>query len=63
MTRHTNTLIVGAGMSGLAVAAALQKKGIDYIIIEKQELIGMAWRKQLRSVAFTYAEKYIAPAV
>jgi len=44
MTKHTNTLIVGAGMSGLAVAAALQKKGVDYIIIEKQELVGIAWR-------------------
>ena len=44
MTKRTDTLIVGASMSGLAVAAALQKKGVDYMIIEKEELVGMPWR-------------------
>ncbi len=42
--KQTNTLIVGASISGLSSAAALQKKGIDYIIIEKQDKIAMPWR-------------------
>jgi len=31
---QTHTLIVGAGISGLACASSLQKQGIEYIIIE-----------------------------
>ena len=41
---QTNTLIIGAGISGLASAAALQKKHIEYIIIEKQNQVASAWR-------------------
>jgi len=44
MTKQANTLIVGASVSGLAVAASLQKKGIDYMIIEKADRVGMPWR-------------------
>jgi hypothetical protein len=44
LLKQTNTLIVGAGISGLASAAALQKQHIDYIIIEKQNQIVSAWR-------------------
>lgn len=42
--QQTNTLIVGASISGLASAASLQKQGIEYIIIEKQGQAGMPWR-------------------
>lgn len=44
MIKETPTLIVGASISGLASAAALQKAGIAYIIIEKQEQVAMLWR-------------------
>ena len=40
----TETLIVGASISGLASAAALQKHGIGYIIIEKQSQVAAPWR-------------------
>ena len=43
-TRQTNTLIIGASVSGLASAASLQKKGIPYLIIEKQLQIAPTWR-------------------
>jgi indole-3-pyruvate monooxygenase len=39
----TNTLIIGASISGLASAASLQKKGIRYLIVEKQSQIAPAW--------------------
>lgn len=42
--KETTTLIIGASFSGLASAACLQKQGIDYIIIEKTNVIGTPWR-------------------
>ena len=42
--RYSNTIIVGASVSGLACAACLKKNGIDYVIIEKQSQIAAPWR-------------------
>jgi cation diffusion facilitator CzcD-associated flavoprotein CzcO len=41
---QTNTLIIGASISGLACAVSLQKKKIDYILIEKENSIASPWR-------------------
>jgi indole-3-pyruvate monooxygenase len=41
---ETNTLIVGASVSGLACAASLKKHGVEYIIIEKQSQVATPWR-------------------
>ncbi len=41
--QHTNTLVIGASISGLASAACLQKQNIEYIIIEKNEQIASPW--------------------
>jgi cation diffusion facilitator CzcD-associated flavoprotein CzcO len=40
---ETNTLIIGASISGLATAAALGRKTVEYIIIEKQACIAPSW--------------------
>jgi indole-3-pyruvate monooxygenase len=42
--KQTNTLIVGASISGLASAACLQKQGIDYLIIEQHDQVATPWR-------------------
>ena len=42
--KKTNTLVVGASISGLASAASLQKHGIDYLIIEKHDQVAAPWR-------------------
>jgi indole-3-pyruvate monooxygenase len=42
---ETDTLIVGASISGLALAAALQKHSVEYMIIEKTSEIASPWRK------------------
>ncbi len=42
--KQTKTLIVGASIAGLASAAALQRQGVDYIIIEKNAQIATPWR-------------------
>jgi len=41
--KQTSTLVVGASISGLALAACLQKRGIEYVIIEKQSQIASPW--------------------
>jgi indole-3-pyruvate monooxygenase len=43
LVRQTNTLIIGASISGLSSAASLQKQNIEYIIIEKQNGIAAPW--------------------
>ena len=43
MTSENKVLIVGAGPSGLAIAAQLGKAGINYKIIEKSDRVGNAW--------------------
>lgn len=40
---QTNALIVGAGVSGLATAACLQRRGVEYVIIEKHARVASAW--------------------
>jgi len=42
--KQTNTLVIGASISGLASAAALQKQDIEYIIIEKESQVVAPWR-------------------
>jgi indole-3-pyruvate monooxygenase len=41
--KQTNTLIIGASISGLASAACLQKRGIGYTMIEKETRIAAPW--------------------
>jgi cation diffusion facilitator CzcD-associated flavoprotein CzcO len=41
---ETDTLIIGASVSGLATAACLTKQGISYVIIEQYQRIGTPWR-------------------
>lgn len=40
----TNALIIGASISGLACAASLQKRNIEYIILEKENQVATPWR-------------------
>jgi indole-3-pyruvate monooxygenase len=42
--KQAHTLIVGASFSGLASAACLQKKGVDYLLLEKSLAVVTPWR-------------------
>lgn len=42
--KQATTLIVGASISGLASAASLQMRSVDYLIIEKHPQIAVPWR-------------------
>lgn len=41
---HTRALIIGTGFSGLGMAIALQKQGVEFLILEKADEIGGTWR-------------------
>ncbi|HZJ60043.1 MAG TPA: NAD(P)-binding protein, partial [Chitinophagaceae bacterium] len=41
---ETNTLIIGASVSGLASAACLQKQDIEHLLIEKAASVASPWR-------------------
>ncbi len=41
---HTETLIIGAGPAGLAMAGALRKIGKPFLILEKTDSLTPAWR-------------------
>lgn len=43
-TLDTSVIIVGAGFSGMAMAIALQKAGVDFILLEKGNEVGGTWR-------------------
>ncbi|MGH3851500.1 MAG: flavin-containing monooxygenase, partial [Pseudonocardiaceae bacterium] len=41
---HTRALVIGTGFSGLGMAIALQRQGVDFLILEKADEIGGTWR-------------------
>jgi cation diffusion facilitator CzcD-associated flavoprotein CzcO len=43
---HTEVLIVGAGASGLAVAATLKRRGIDAVVLDRDSEIGGTWARR-----------------
>ncbi len=41
---HTRALIIGTGFSGLGMGIALQRQGVEFLILEKADEIGGTWR-------------------
>jgi cation diffusion facilitator CzcD-associated flavoprotein CzcO len=41
---HTRALIIGTGFSGLGMAIELQRRGVEFLILEKADEIGGTWR-------------------
>ena len=41
---HTRALIIGTGFSGLGMAIELQRRNVDFLILEKADEIGGTWR-------------------
>jgi NAD(P)-binding Rossmann-like domain len=41
---RTRAVIIGTGFSGLGMAIALQRQGVDFVILEKADEIGGTWR-------------------
>ena len=41
---HTRAVIIGTGFAGLGMAIALQRQGVEFVILEKADEIGGTWR-------------------
>jgi putative flavoprotein involved in K+ transport len=44
------TIIVGAGPAGLAVAALLGRRGLPYILLDRGSAVGASWRSRYDSL-------------
>jgi len=45
MEQRVDTLVIGAGPAGLAVAACLKKRGASCIIVDRATEVGSSWRR------------------
>ncbi len=45
MKKQTDTIIIGAGPAGLAVAGSLREKRISFDILEQSDSVGSSWRR------------------
>jgi indole-3-pyruvate monooxygenase len=45
MEQQVDTLVIGAGPAGLAVAACLKKRGASCIIVDRATEVGSSWRR------------------
>jgi putative flavoprotein involved in K+ transport len=43
---QASVVIVGAGASGLSAAAALQRRGIDPVVLEQDTALGGTWARR-----------------
>jgi len=48
--RDPEVLIIGAGQSGLMLAARLKQMGVDVLVVEKTERIGDEWRHRYNNL-------------
>jgi len=48
MEPEVDTLVIGAGPAGLAVAACLKKRGVPFSLVERAGTVGSSWRRHYR---------------
>ena len=48
--RHVGTLVIGAGQAGLAMGYHLRRRGLPFVIVDKDDRVGSAWRKRWDSL-------------
>lgn len=57
-TQSTNTVIIGAGPAGLAMAACLSKENTPYIIIEQTDKVGVKWHNHYKRLHLHTAKAF-----
>lgn len=57
-TTHIETLIIGAGQSGLATGRHLQRRGRPFLIIDGNHRVGDGWRRQWDTLKLYSPAKY-----
>lgn len=56
-TRH-DTLIVGAGPAGLAIAGRMRKKGLPFHLLEAKDSVGFSWQNHYERVHLHTLKQY-----
>ncbi|KAF9767648.1 hypothetical protein IL306_015160 [Fusarium sp. DS 682] len=55
---HFGAVVIGGGQSGLSVGGRLQALGVSYVILEKNEQVGDAWRLRYESARLHTVREY-----
>lgn len=55
---HFPTIIIGAGQAGLSAGYFLKKRGLDFIILEKEREIGWQWKSRYDSLVLFTPSQY-----
>src|SRR5262245_50252839 len=55
-----NTVVVGAGPAGLAVAACLTRARVPHVVIERAAIVGASWRGYYDRLHLHTAKQYSA---
>jgi len=54
-------IVVGAGAAGLAVALELRRRGIDPLVLEREQTVGKTWRDRYRGLRLNTVRQLSAP--
>jgi len=60
MREETEVAVIGAGPSGLAVAACLSGRGIPFQILERSDAVGSSWRRHYERLHLHTVQKFSA---
>ena len=59
---NTDVLIVGGGLSGLAIASKLEKSGVNYLVVEANDRLGgRILTKSVKEAGFDYGPAWFWP--
>lgn len=57
-TTHIDTIVIGAGQAGLSTAYHLQRRGVEFLVLESHDRVGDVWRNRFDSLRLYSPAKY-----
>ena len=54
------TVVIGAGAAGLATGQALARRGLPFVVLEKEEAVGASWRGRYERLHLHTGKRYSA---
>lgn len=57
-THRIDTIVIGAGQAGLSTAYHLQRRGIDFAVLESHDRVGDVWRRRFDALRLYSPAKY-----